>query len=90
MKNGFLKPPGWGIWLLLLAAGALVLGIYFPSLQTPAAVVCGLCVLIALGVVCLWLARCIGYLLGGASYAFMQGYRDGQPAGKQPTDRERP
>jgi hypothetical protein len=75
MNDGFLKPPGFGIWLAFTSGTALVMSMFLgPTVAAIGEWVALLCSIIAVGIVLRWLGRCVGYWIGYVATEFATGY----------------
>lgn len=81
----FLKAPGEGTWLALIASGTFIAASYLgPEFHFAAQVVIWACGGFALRTVLIWLGRVIGYVAG----EFSEGYREAREARLRQNDEQ--
>lgn len=84
MSDGFLKPPGFGVWLAATGGVALFasafLGDTAAAIGGWVAVICGA---IAAGVVMRWVGRCVGYAISSFAAAAWEGFNEGRADARQ-------
>ena len=85
MNDGFLKPPGFGIWLAFISGVALVMSMFLgPTIAAIGEWTALLCAVIAISVVLRWLGRCIRYGIGVITTEFATGYNEARAKSRQP------
>jgi hypothetical protein len=84
MSDGFLRPPGLGIWLMLVSGAAVWASLLWPVVAMPAVLLVLVGGGIALGVVGRWLGRCVGYAAGWFVQEVSEGWREGRAGRADP------
>lgn len=84
MKDDFLKPPSFAIWMLgIVSGGAFLGGVLGSPVDTVASwlVVAG--VAVAAWTISRWLGRCIGVGLSGLAHGMREGFQEGVEQSRQ-------